>query len=207
MIIIASIGVIGPIAIPSIADVETTTVKTTTRIEGQPIQLKSNVSYILVDPLTGDIRNDFDPTQQIISVQSVPSGSVIVEQSTGKPIATFNSAGKAIDILTAPSFDPLSSSIDARRSELNHLINDALANRTITEAQAKDLRASLDLVGKRQADDTSRGKVLIYSEAIYLASQLNDIDDRFVSLTHSSALPPLIGARFIIKDNEVIMSR
>lgn len=77
----------------------------------------------------------------------------------------------------------------------------------ITEAQAKDLRASLDLVGKRQADDTSRGKVLIYSEAIYLASQLNDIDDRFVSLTHGSALPPLIGARFIIKDNEVIMSR
>lgn len=204
--LILSIGLIGSNLVPALADIETTTVRTSVRTEGEPIQLKSGVSYVLIDPATGEVQSNFDPTQQIV-IQNLPSGAVIVEQSTGRPVATFNPSGQIISIRTAPSFDPLSSSIDARRSELNQLINTALSDKTLSESQAKDLRAQLDVVGRRQADETSRGKMLSYSEAIYLASQLNDISERFVSLTHSNSLPPLIGSRFVIKDNEVIMNK
>jgi len=190
---------------PSFADVETTTVKTTTRTYGEPIKLKSSVTYILVDPMTGEIKNDFNPSQ--IVVESMPAGAIIVDQDTGKVVATLNPKGETVSIVSAPVFDALASSLDNRRSELNQLINTALTNQTITESQGRDLRAQLDVVGRRQADDTSRGKSLPYSEALYLAAQLNNIANSYADYAHSTALAPLIGSRFIIRENQVVLSR
>jgi hypothetical protein len=196
--------VIMPLAcmIPVIADEETTITTTTTE---EPVVLKSNLVYVWVDPITGEIGSKIDPTQ-VLTVQTVPSGSVIVEQDNGRLVGTISPSGKIVSILTAPSFDPLSSAIDKRRSELNRLINNALADGTVSQSQAKDLREQLDVVGRQQASDTSRGKVLTYAESIYLASQLNDVSNRFVALVQGTDLPPLMGRRFIVRNKEVVMS-
>lgn len=199
-ITIASTILLSSNTLPSIADI-----KTTTRTEGEPISLKSNISYILVDPNNGNIQETFDPDQ--VSLSTIPAGAIIVEKSSGRMVATMNPEGKTISILTAPAYDPLSAAIDNRRSELNHLINESLKDNKITESQARDLRERLDKVGRRQADDTSRGKMMNYSESVYLASELNDITKDYADISQTNNLTPLLGAHFIIKNNEVIMSR
>lgn len=195
-------------AIPSaFADTETTTTKTTTITnEGQTIVLPTTTTYAFIDPITGTIRGNFEPTAETVDIQTCPVGTAIIDQATGKIVATVNPSGHIIDIITAPAFDPLAASIDDRFSDLNRAINTAADNGSITAAQSRSLRADLDRVGTRKANDTSRGKFLTYAESIFLASKLNDIGDRLAFLTRANAMAPIIATRFVNANGQVFVA-
>jgi len=205
ILLLANAGAICPLS-ASIADTETTRVETTTVTkEGEPIVLPTTTTYVLADPLSGVIIGNFEP-HQIVDVQTVRPGTVVIDKQTGKLVATINPSGILIDISTAATVDPLLAAIDARRGELNRATTVSLTNGSINAKQAELLRAELDKVGTREAEDTRRGKAMTYAESIFLAAALNDTGDRLAFLAHTPKITPLVGSRFMNIDGVVVLA-
>ncbi len=197
--------------LPVYADTETTTVKTTTVTREvlparavSPIVLPSTTSYILVDPITGVIKGSYDPGH-VISSQDLVPGLVVIDQVTGKIVATVNSSGQTIDVITAPAFDTLVSSIDARRVQLDSMITQSLSSGTIDATQAAALRAQLEKIASEETTYKQGSSVLTYTEALRLATGLNALQDQLVLVAHMPAVTPLVGPKFVSVDGQVIM--
>jgi len=189
------------------ADTETTRVVTTTITkEGQPIVLPSTTTYVMVDPLTGTVMGNLEAARETVDIQTIAPGTVVIDQNTGKMVATVNTSGRIIDVLTVPALDPLNSLIDTRRGEINRKITMALTDKSITAKQGEILRTELDQVGTREANDTQHQTPLTYAEAMFLASELNSIGDQLAFLTHAKPMDPLIGSRFVYVDGQIVMA-
>jgi hypothetical protein len=192
---------------PSVfADTETTTVKTTTvRSNGQEFTLPTTSTYALVDPITGNVKGNFDPALGLTDMRLVQSGLVIINKDTGNVIATVDSNGRPINVSSAPAFDSLVMAIDTRRSDLERMITDALSKGTINAEQAGNLRADLSKIESEELAAKQSGGVLTYSEALSLALALNSLGDRLMPFAQTTVITPLLGARFISADGQLRM--
>lgn len=198
--------------LPVFADTETTTVKTTTITrevsparEVVPIVLPSTTTYLLVDPITGTVKGNYDPNHSAIDSKDLVPGLVVIDQVTGKIVATVNSSGQTLDVISAPAFDTLVSSIDARRTQLDAMLTQALSNGTIDAAQAATLRAQLEKIVTDETTDKLSDNVLTYSEALSLATALNVLQDQLVLLAHAPVITPLLAPKFMSVNGQVIM--
>ncbi len=80
---------------------ETTTTTTTIESSAAPgLVLPGGVSYNIVNPTTGVIVGAYT------SGVSVPSGNYIIEQSTGRVIATTDASGRLVAFTSVPSVLP-----------------------------------------------------------------------------------------------------
>jgi hypothetical protein len=189
-----------------LADTETTTVRTTTVTNsGQELILPQSATYVLVDPLSGSVKGNFDPSRGVTDLRIVQPGLAVINQDTGQVIATVDSSGKTLDVASAPAFDSLVVAIDTRRADLERRIGDALARGTIDASQAGLLRADMDRITAEEIAAKSSGGVLTYSEALSVALALNGLGDRLIPLTHTSVVTPLLGARFASIDGRLVM--
>jgi len=205
--LLITVGSLHSATIAAFGDTETTRVETTTITkEGQPIVLPSTTTYMLVDPFTGTIKGNLEAARQTVDIQSISPGTVVIDQNTGKIVATINPSGRIIDVLTVSALDPLNSLIDTRRGEINRNITVSLNNKSITSKQGERLRAELDKVGTREANDTQHQTPLTYAESIFLASELNNIGDQLAFLTHVKPMDPIIGSRFVYIDGQVVVA-
>ncbi len=202
---LVSCGVVSTLA-PGLADTETTTVRTTSFLSnGQRLTLPPSSTYVLVDPITGNIKGNYDPTRGFTDAQAVQPGLVIIDQASGKVIATVDSAGRTIDVASVPAINSLVVAVYTRRCELERMITDSLANGTINADQASQLRADTDKVAAEEFAAKQNGGILPYSEALSLALTLNSIGDRLVSYTHADAITPLLGSRFANVNGQIMM--
>lgn len=204
---VLSVAVISTLA-PCLADTETTTVRTTSFLSnGQRLTLPPTSTYVLVDPITGNIKGNYDPTRGFTDAQPVQPGLVIIDQPSGKVIATVDSSGRTIDVASVPAINSLVVAVYTRRCELERMITDSLANGTIDADQASQLRAETDKVAAEEFAAKQYSGILPYSEALSLALALNGIGDRLVSYTHMNPITPLLGSRFANVNGQIMMIR
>ncbi len=191
---------------PVFADVETTTVKTTTiTSNGQELNLPTTSTYVLVDPITGNVKGNFDPTRGLTDTRLVQTGLVIMSQDNGKVIATLDSTGRPIQLTVAPAFDSLVVAIDARCADLERMIADALNRGVMDAAEASALRTELNKIASEELAARQSGGVLTYSEALTLALNLNGLGDRLVSFMPTTVVAPLLGARMINANGQLLV--
>jgi len=191
---------------PVFADTETTTVRTTTVTNnGQELDLPTTSKYVLVDPITGNIKGNFDPSISLTNTRMLQSGLVIINQDTGNVIATVDANGRPINVTSAPAFDSLVAAIDTRRSDLDRMITAALSKGTMNAEEASLSRADLIKIESQEMAAKQSGGVLTYSEALSLALALNSLGDRVMPFAQTSAITPLLGARFISNDGQLRM--
>jgi hypothetical protein len=184
----------------SLTETKITTVTTT----GNPITLPSAGTYVVVDPLTGVIKGHYDPLRTTFDYP-ISSGLVVIDQDTGKVLATFDSSGRLLDVISTPATDALVASIDARRAELQQAITDGLSKGTITPSTASSLRAALDTIAAEELADQQSNHILTYAEALSLATALNGVSDRVIPLAHLSVTTPLIASHFTSLNGQVLM--
>ena len=193
-------------SLPVFADTETTVVRTTSvTSDGSTISLPTTSTYLLFDPVTGNVRGNFDPTRGLTEVPMVQSGLVIINQETGKVVGTVDANGRPIDVTLAPAFDPLVAAIDTRRADLERMITDALGKGTINADQASLLRADLNKLQNEEITARQSGGVFTYSEALSIALSLNSLGDRLVPYSQTCAVTPLLGARIVNANGQLVM--
>lgn len=194
------------ISLPVFADTETTTIRTTSiTSNGQELNLPTTSTYVLVDPITGNVRGNFDPSRGLTDTRMIQSGLVIIDKNTGKLIATVDASGRPIDVTSAPAFDSLVVAIDSRRADLERMITDALSKGTMSAEQAGLLRADLNKIEAEEMAAKQSGGVLTYSEALSLALALNGLGDRLVPFVQTTSITPLLAARIINADGQLRM--
>jgi hypothetical protein len=205
--ILVSYGVVSTFP-AAMADTETTTVRTTSFLNnGQQLTLPATSTYVLVDPLTGVVKGNYDPTRGFADARMVQPGLMIIDQPSGKILATVDSSGRTIDVTSVPAINSLVVAVYTRRCELERMITDALANGTIDTSQASQLRVDTDKIAAEEFAAKQYGGILPYSEALSLALTLNGVADRLTSYTHANAIAPLLGSRFASVNGQVIMVR
>jgi hypothetical protein len=197
--------------LPVFADTETTTVKTTTVTRDvlpsgavAPLILPATTSYILVDPITGATKGVYNPNGTAVETRELVPGQVVIDQATGRIVATVNASGQTVDVISAPAFDPLVSSIDLKQSQLTTMINTAQSNGSIDAVRASALRAQLEKVAADEIAYKQDG-ALTYSEALSLATRLNDLQDQLVLVGRLPAVTPILGPKFMTVDGKVVM--
>jgi hypothetical protein len=204
-VVLVSCGVIST-SLPSLADTETTTVRRTTFFgNGQELVLPPTSTYVLFDPNTGIVNGKFDPTRGFTDLQTVQPGLIVIDQPTGKIIATVDPAGKTIDVASVPAINSLVVAIYTRRCDLERMITDFLAKGIIDTTQASRLRAETDKIAADEFTAKQNGGILTYAEALSLAVSLNTIGDQLVSYTHTAPVEPLLGSRFAVVDGQIVM--
>jgi len=197
--------------LPVCADTETTTVKTTTVTRdvspagaARPLVLPPTTAYILVDPITGTTKGVYNPTSTAVETRELVPGQVVIDQSTGRIVATVNASGQTVDVISAPAYDPLVSSIDLKQSQLSTMLTTAESNGSVDAARAGALRAQLEKVAADEVVYKQDG-VFTYSEALSLATRLNDLQDQLVLVGRLPAVTPILGPKFMTVDGKVVM--
>jgi len=193
-------------SVPAFADVETTTVKTTSiTTNGQEFSLPTTSTYVLIDPITGNVKGNFDPTRGLTDTRLVQSGLVIINQDTGRVIATVDSTGRPIQLTAAPAFDSLVIAMDTRRADLERMIADALNRGVMDAAEAGALRTELNRIQSAELAARQSGGILTYSEALSLALDLNQLGDRLIPFMPTTVVTPLLGARMINANGQLVL--
>lgn len=188
-----------------LAEIETTTVKTTTVTTTEPLVLPVGVTYNVVDPLTGTIKGVYDPITKSANFALAP-GLVVIDSSSNRALATFDSSGTLIALSTAPLYDPLLAAIDARRADYDRIIREIKFSGKCNDATAAALRDALDRINALEVAYTSNGNVLTYSEELALAVQLNELGDRISPFsTVAVAYRPLIGTTFVNTNGTLVV--
>jgi hypothetical protein len=198
-LIAGSLAVVGMSG--AFAQVETTTVKTTT-ITSSPYTLPSGVTYTVIDPLTGTSKGVYDPLNK--ATFTAAPGLVILDQNN-QAVATFDGGGQVIALTSAPVLDPLLVSIDTRRGEFDTVIKSIRTGGTYDEATISGLMSDLDRVNAQYTAYRSSGRALTYAEELSLAVQLNALGDRLAPFSKTTVFTPLIGARFVSTDGTLVM--
>lgn len=165
------------------------------------ITLPTDRKYLLVNPMTGEIVNGFDPTLPESDLAAL-AGMVVVERSTGRLVAGINS-GRTVDIAVMTAGPTMLSSIDQRRAELDRMITASVANGSLDASAATALRSKLDAIAAQRGRFISSDNSLSFAETITLAYGLNNLSDHLVTVTRAPALAPLSGTRFTITDGRI----
>lgn len=165
---------------------ETTTTTTTVESTSAPsMVLSSGVAYNIVNPTTGVIVGPYSVGM------TVPSGSYVIEQSTGRVIATTDVSGRLVAFTTFPSVLPqrflvvngqlvyFSDDYAFRRAQLDQKITDEYAAGRLTHNQAKNLREKLGYIANLE---TKRKGDLTYSK-----STIREIERKFAEVQSNMA--------------------
>jgi len=182
--------------------VETTTVRTTT-VTTDPLMLPVGTTYVVVDPLTGVTRGVYDPILKKTDFALSP-GLIVIDNTSNRAVATFDSAGNLVALSSAPIFDPLLVSIDSRRAEFDRVLVELKAKGTYDDATIAGLRDALDRINAQTVAYKSSGRPLTYAEELSLAVQLNALGDRLMPFSRTVTFTPLIGARFVTTDGQIV---
>lgn len=169
------------------ADVTETT--TTTTVESSAaapsMVLPGGVTYNIVNPATGVLVGPYTVGT------TIPLGSYIIEQNTGRVMATTDATGRLIAFSTFPSVLPqrflaingqliyFSDDYAYRRAQLDQKITDEYAAGRLTHNQAKSLHEKLGYVAnlecKRKGDLT------------YSKSTIREIEKKFAEVQSNLA--------------------
>jgi hypothetical protein len=160
---------------------ETTTTPTIENTATAPAMvLPGGVSYNIVNPTTGVLVGPYSVGM------TVPSGNYVIEQNTGRVIATSDLSGRLVAFTTFPSVMPqrflaingqliyFTDDYAFRRAQLDQKITDEYAAGRLTHNQAKTLHEKLGYVAnlecKRKGD-------LSYSK-----STIREIEKKFAEV-------------------------
>lgn len=164
------------------ADVtETRTTTTTIESSAAPgVVLPGGVTYNIVNPSTATVVGPYT-----VGV-SVPSGNYIIEQSTGRVLATTDSSGRLVGFTSFPSVLPqrflliggqmvyFNDDYAYRRAQLDQKITDEYAAGRLTHNQSKVLHEKLGYVAnlecKRKGDSS------------YSRSTIREIERKFADV-------------------------
>lgn len=165
------------------------------------ITLPTDRNYLLIDPISGEIKNGFDPTLTPAEMASL-GGLVVVERSTGRLVAGIDS-GRLIDVAVMRPGQTMIASIDQRRAELDRMITESIANGKLDASSATAMRSKLDAIAAQRARFLSSDNSLTFAEALTLAYGLNSMADHVVTVAHLPTLSPLPGTRFTLADGRI----
>ncbi len=214
------------LAAPVFADIETTTIKsnpitgstetTTVRTTTVPSSvipgtvttsfvLPSTTTYFVIDPVTGNVIGNFDPSTGLTNTSLVRPGLVIISKDTGRVIAALDPSGRALELTVAPAFDPLVVSIDTRRANIDAMITDCLSRGVMDTAEANALRTELGRITTEEVTFKQNDNVLSYSEALQIALDLNQLQDRLKPFMPTTDITPLLGARMITSNGQIVV--
>lgn len=160
---------------------ETTTTTTTVESASSPgYVLPGGVTYNVVNPSSGVIVGPYSVGM------SVPTGNYIIEQNTGRVLATTDASGRLVAFSSVPSVLPqrflvingqmvyFRDDYAFRRAQLDQKINDEYAAGRLTHNQSKTLHEKLgyvaNLENKRKGD-------LSYSK-----STIREIEKKFAEV-------------------------
>lgn len=166
------------------------------------IQLPADRKYLLIDPMTGEITNGFDPT--LAETELTPlAGMVVVERSTGRLVAGINS-GRVVSVTTMSPNQTMLGAIEHRRVELDKIISDALSRGTLDIAAATAMRAKLDAISAQRARFLSSDNSISFAEALTLIYGLNSISDHVISVARVPSFAALPGTRFVSTEGNIV---
>jgi hypothetical protein len=189
------------------ADTETT--QTTTTVTSGPtaaiVNLPATGRYVVVDPLTGQIQGNYDPTARLVEGSALHSGVVIVNETDGGPVGLVDASGNIVDVAVSPASQTLLVLIDSRRQDLNRRIDEALNKGLLKPTQAAAFRAELDRIAADEERERQAGGVT-YSRALMLGYGLNTLSDRLVPLINvDTSLQPVIAPEFVIVNGHLTL--
>ncbi len=159
---------------------ETTTTTTIESTSAPALVLPGGVSYSVVNPSTGLLVGPYTVGM------TIPTGSYIIEQNTGRVIATTDVSGRLMAFSTFPSVLPqrflvvngqliyFSDDYAFRRAQLDQKITDEYAAGRLTHNQAKNLREKLGFIANLE---TKRKGDLTYSK-----STIREIERKFAEV-------------------------
>ncbi|HEY9759108.1 MAG TPA: hypothetical protein V6C97_28335 [Oculatellaceae cyanobacterium] len=151
------------------AEAQTTTETTTVRTTTTAVELPSTSTYIVVDPATGLSRGIYDPVTRLWNGQAVPSGYYIVEQSSGRLMATADASGALVTLTTIPAVLPshfvvidgrmvyFESDYALRRAQLEARIDDQYAGGHLSNMQVKQLKQQISEITNLETKRKSNG--------------------------------------------------
>lgn len=204
---LAAVLLAGSMTLPARAD-EITTVRTTTVTSDSTsvpvVTLSPGGNYIVVDPVTGAMRGVYDPLRGLVG-STVAPGLVVVDNTSNRVVATFDSGGRVIALTNVPAYDSLVVSIDARRAELERMIASGRAANNFGDVTAVSLREELASIAAQESAYRVSGRPLNYEEALSLANRLNALGDRVVPYMRGVTVTPLIGSRFITTSGNLVI--
>lgn len=211
----------GIIAVPAFADLETTTirtttvpvpggteittVKTTTTPDYPTFVIPNTGSYFIIDPVTGNVIGNYDPSVGLIDTKVIQPGSVIINKESGRVIAAFDANGRTIELTVAPAYNPFVIAIDTRYAKIEAMINDCTGRGVMDAAEAAALRTELGRIQSEEIAYKQSSGILTYSEALQVALDLNQLEDRFKPFLPKAGETPLIGAHIITTNNQLVI--
>jgi hypothetical protein len=95
--------------------------------------------------------------------------------------------------------------IDSRRADFDRIIREVKFKGTYDDATIGSLRAALDRINAQEAAYINDGTPITYAEELSVAVQLNDLGDRLAPFASTTTITPLIGARFITSDGQIVL--
>lgn len=172
---------------------------TSTVVTTAPLASTRVRTYAVVDPITGIVKDYYDPVvKRTVNGVVLQSGLIVVDNSSGKLIGGVDSYGNIVDLNVAPAIDSLVVSIDTRRRDLELSLDAALSQGKITATQAQELRAELEKIAAQEAAARASGHVLSVEQAFLLANSLDVLQTRFVPIVKTVVMqPPVIAPQFI----------
>lgn len=152
--------------------------------------LPSSSSYVMVDPLTGVIKGNYTTG---ISASAIGPGWVVMDSSSNKIMAGFDSSGRLRAITDIPVYDAYLSNLDVRRAAIETAIADAVAKGKMSLAQGEDLKAELLSAHAQLEAYRSSRNWITYDEALSVASRFNRLSDRLGLIAPGYGLTALVG--------------
>jgi hypothetical protein len=155
-------------AVSSVRAEETTTTTTTT---SQTFALQAGASYVVVDPATGLSRGVYDPVTRMINGQPVPAGYYVIDQTSGRTMATVDASGNLVTFSTIPTALPehfmvvdnnlvyFASDYALRRAKIERRMNDEYTAGKLSKDQVADLNNKLSEIASLDSKRNSKGEL------------------------------------------------
>ncbi len=207
-----TVSILGCAVVPALADTETIIRTTTITQPGTTISspvtateftLSGSGDYVVVDPLTGALKGPFDPIRGYVS-GSLSPGWVVLDRSSNRVLAGFDSSGRLVSLSALPAFDPYVATIDSRRADLERYINESLSLGKISADQAMHLRSDLATISAQEEGYRVGGRAITYDEALSIANRLNDLNDTLSGYVPTIAFRRLVGTTYVTSDGSVV---
>ena len=180
-------------------------------------QLQANLDQVrtelVLDPTTGVITQEralliarqLDTLDSSVATAlnvSAMSPLTVIDTTSGTPRIVTDQFGNVIGIREAKP-DIYIKTLEGRRLELENQIAAGQASGSLSEIQARSMRAELDRVAKAQANGAT---TFTYVNALPLAMSLDYVGNQLRTVVPTITYVPLIdGSRFVILGGQVIM--
>lgn len=162
-------------------------------------------TYAVVDPITGVVKDYYDPqVRRTISGVVLSPGLIVVDRGNGRLIGSVDALGNIVDLKVATATPLLTTSIDTRRRDLEMALDSALSKGEITVAQAQELRDGLEKIAAQEAAALAAGNVINIQEAMILASNLDVLQARFAPLVKTVVVKPVISPQFVTVSGQTV---